>query len=67
MVCPKWFSAPYWPLLFPNGVNPIRAVKDMYEIPCSHGVLIPGRGNNDGFILNMRRSTILAIRIDFSY
>ena len=45
VVCPKWLSAPYWPLLFPNGVNPIRAVKDMYEIPCSHGVLIPGRGN----------------------
>ena len=32
LICPGWFSAPFWLLLFPDGYNPIRAVMDIYEI-----------------------------------
>ena len=39
LVCPKWYSVPYWPLLFPDGFNPIRAVFEVCEIQCYSGVL----------------------------
>ncbi len=65
LICPRWISAPYWPLLFPDGCNPIRAVVDIQEIPCYSGVLLPGRGGNEGFVETMQRSAILVLRLDF--
>ena len=65
LICPCWYSAPFWPLLFPDGHNPIRAVKDIYEIPTYPGLFIPGRGRNEKFIQNIARSKILAVRLNF--
>ena len=66
LICPCWYSAPYWPLLFPDGHNPIRAVVDLVEIQWRPGLFIPGRGGNEEFIMQVGRSKILAIRLDFS-
>jgi hypothetical protein len=65
LICPCWYSAPYWPLLFPYDYNPIRAVMDIYEVPWWPGMIIPGRGGNEEFVSNIGRSKILAIRMDF--
>lgn len=65
LICPGWFSAPFWPLLFPDGYNPIRAVMDIYEIPWCQGMILPGRGCNEEFVNNIGRSKILAVRLNF--
>ena len=65
LICPKWYSAPYWPLLFSDGFTPIRAIVEIYEFHSYPGLFIPGRGGNEEFILNIERSSILAIRLDF--
>ena len=65
LICPCWFSAPFWPMLFPDGCNPIRAVLEVYEIPSKNGIFTPGRGGNVDFINNVVRSKILAVRLDF--
>ena len=50
LICLGWFSAPFWPLLFPDGYNPIREVMDIYEIPWCQGMILPGRGCNEEFV-----------------
>ena len=65
LIRPCWYSAPYWPLLFPDGHNPIRAVVAIYEIPAYPGLFIPGRGGNVDFVHNICRSKILAIRLNY--
>ena len=67
LICPKWCSAPYWPMLFPDGYNPIRAVVGIYEILTHPGLFIPGRGRKETFIVNIQRSSILAIRLNFRW
>ena len=66
LICPCWYSAPYWPILFPDGYNPGKAVQQVYEIPRNWSIFVPGRGGNVEFIDNITRSKILAIRLDFS-
>ena len=66
LICPCWYSAPFWPLLFRDGYKPIRAVVDIYEVPWHPGLFIPGRGGNKEFIMNIGRSKIFAIRLDFT-
>ena len=66
LVCPCWYSAPFWPMLYPDGYNPARAVVEVYELPKESGIFIPGRGGNVEFIENIVRSKILAVRLDFT-
>ena len=66
LVCPAWFSAPFWPMLFPDGFNPIRAVVEIYEFPRNWEIFTPGREGNAEFIANIVKSKILAVRLDFS-
>ncbi len=65
LICPCWYSAPFWPMLYPDGFNPARAVVEVYELPKEWGIFIPGRGGNKEFIDNIVRSRILAVRLDF--
>ena len=65
LICPCWYSAPFWPMLYPDGYNPARAVVEVYELPNEWGIFIPGRGGNKEFIGNIVRSRILAVRLDF--
>ncbi len=65
LVCPQWMSAPYWPMLFPDGISPIYGIIDIREIEYFAGMFLPGRGDNAEFIENMTRSSIIAIRFEF--
>ena len=66
LVCPRWESAPFWPLICPDGVHLADFVHDWCEIPFYSGLTIPGRsGGNIGSSLQLD-STWLALRIDFS-
>lgn len=65
LICPQWFSAPFWPILFPDGKTPIDGVVDLEEIQIFPGLFVRGRGDNDHFVNQIVRSTILAIRLQF--
>ena len=33
LIVPQWVSAPFWPLLFPDGMNLADFVQEMVELP----------------------------------
>ena len=33
LICSQWYSAPFWPILFPDGQTPIAGVAEIQEIP----------------------------------
>ena len=65
LICPQWLSAPFWPILFPDGKTPIEGVVDLQEIQFFPGMFVCSRGNNVQFVNQIVRSTILAIRLEF--
>ena len=66
LVVPLWKSAPFWPLLCPDGRHLAPFVQAYYAFPYQVGMLMPGRsGNNLADSLNAG-STLLAIHYDFS-
>ena len=42
LVIPRWISAPFWPLIFPDGVHPAEFVKEVRELPRIEGLFIEG-------------------------
>ena len=42
LVIPQWPSAPFWPLLFPNGSDPADFVTEWVELPNSEALFLPG-------------------------
>ena len=65
LICPQWYSVPFWPILFPDGQTPIAGVAEIQEIPHFPGMFISDRGDNEQFVSQIARSAILAIRLQF--
>jgi hypothetical protein len=65
LICPQWYSSPFWPILFPDGYTPIVGVTDIQEIPYFPGMFISGKYDNEQFVNQIARSAILAIRLQF--
>ena len=63
LILPCWKSAPYWPIIFPDGEKAIF-VSDVYTFPLSGNVL-PGRGRNGVFSGNYSFDMV-AVLIDFA-
>ena len=42
LIVPQWVSAPFWPLLFPNGVDPAGFILEWLELPLSDVLILPG-------------------------
>ena len=64
LIIPQWPSAPYWPLLFPNGLDPANFITDWLELPTSEKLFLPGQlGSNlfDG----TPNTPVLALRLEF--
>ena len=38
----QWFSAPFWFLIFPDGINPAEFVKGIKELPRVEGLFLDG-------------------------
>ncbi len=62
LVCPEWRSAPFWTLLFPDGMNTREEVFDVLSFDHRFPLLEKGRGPNGKFVQNITYSRILAIR-----
>jgi len=39
LIVPKWLSSPFWPLLFPNGIEPAEFVTAWAELPQYQGLI----------------------------
>ena len=64
LIVPQWFSSPFWPLLFLNGVEPAQFVKQFIELPRCETTLLPGRLGCKLFE-GVPNTTVLALRIQF--
>ena len=42
LIVPQWISTPFWPLLFPNGLDPAPFIAEWLELPCWDGLILPG-------------------------
>ena len=41
LVVPQRCSAPYWPLLFPDGVHPAEFIKEVVVLPAWESLILP--------------------------
>lgn len=64
LIIPQWISAPYWPLLFPNGWDPANFVSDLLELPTSEELFLPGQLGSNLFE-GLPNTPVLALRLEF--
>ena len=65
LITPQWVSSPFWPLLFPDGANPIDSVVGIAELPNSETLLLPGETGHNLF-KGIPNTPVLALRLDFT-
>ena len=65
LIVPCWPSAPFWPVLFPDGKNPASFIKNIVELPQREGLFIPQRS---GAVLfkGVPNTKVLAMYISLS-
>ena len=64
LITPQWPSAPFWPLLFPNGWDPVDFVVDWLELPSSETLFLPGKLGSNLFY-GLLNTPVLALRLQF--
>jgi len=64
LIVPQWLSAPFWPLLFPNGSNPAGFVVGWVELPIGTELILPGLTGANLFI-GIPNTPVLAVNINF--
>ena len=64
LIVPCWHSAPFWPVLFPDGNKPADFVQKVLELPQQEGLFIPQRS---GAVLfkGVPSTKVLAMYISF--
>jgi len=65
LLMPQWVSSPFWPLLFPDGVNPIESIVGIAEFPSSEDLFLPGESGHNLF-QDIPNTPVLALRLDFT-
>ena len=65
LIVPQWPSAPYWPLLFPNGSDPADFIIAWLELPCSEKLFLPGHLGSSLF-KGLPNTPVLAMRLNFN-
>lgn len=65
LIVPCWQSAPFWPVLFPDGSIPAQFIQKMRELPQREGLFVPQRS---GAVLfkGVPNTKVLALYIKFS-
>ena len=64
LVIPHWPSAPFWPMLFPDGAHPADCVQQVVELPKSQELFLPGQSGCNIF-KGVPNVAVLALRISF--
>ena len=65
LLVPQWYSAPYWPLLFPDGNHPAEFVKKLLVLPTWQSLILPGVLGSTLFS-GTPHVVMWALRLDFS-
>ena len=65
LVVPEWRSAPFWPLLYPDGVQPAGFVKDVCELPRKQSLFVAGPSGSVLF-KGVPNTPVLALLLHFS-
>ena len=65
LIVPAWRSAPFWPILYPDGCNPADFIKKVCELPQREGLILPTRL---GAVLfkGVPNTKVLALFINFA-
>lgn len=63
LVCPKWPSASFWPVLFPFGA-PAPFIKEVIEIPAGSSLFLPSSQPTSIFNKSNFPSPVLFLRLD---
>ena len=65
LIVPAWRSAPFWPILYPDGCNPADFIKKVRELPQREGLILPTRS---GAVLfkGVPNTKVLALFINFA-
>ena len=64
LLVPQWPSAPFWPMLFPNGIDPANFISDYAVIHKSELIVHPGRLGSNLF-KGAPNTNFLALRLNF--
>ena len=64
---PWWESAPFWPLLCPNGGKWASFVVDYGTLPLSEMLIRPGRTGSVLFGGKFPNTAVVALWVDFGY
>ena len=65
LIVPAWCSAPFWPILYPDGCSPASFIKKVRELPQREGLFLPSRS---GAVLfkGVPNTKVLALYINFA-
>jgi len=64
LIVPRWTSAPFWPILFPNGIDPANFILEWLELPLSNALMLAGYSGANLFS-GFPNTLVLAIRFQF--
>ena len=64
LIVPQWVSAPFWPLLFPDGTHPAKFVIGICELPQVEVLLVSGRSGGILF-KGVPNIPVLALQLNF--
>ena len=62
LIVPLWKSAPFWPMLCPDGQRFALFVKEFKELPNADNLILPGQL---GSKLPLENSALIALRVVF--
>jgi len=61
LIVSQWISAPFWPLLFPNGIDPAAFILEWPKLPLSDTLVLPGYSGANLFV-EYPYTPVLAVR-----
>ena len=64
LLAPEWLSAPFWPILYPDGKVPAPFITDVVVLSKHEVLLHPGRSGACLF-KGPPNTNMLAVRLDF--
>ena len=63
LVVPSWRSAPFWPIICPDGQHFASFILDVVNLPNTGNLIVPGK---QGASLPVDHCQVLALRVNFS-
>ena len=65
LIVPQWVSVPFWPVLFPDGINPAQFIKESRMLPMKEPLFMTGPLGANLF-KGTPNTPVLAMRLCFA-